>query len=179
MANVSLDRETNYIKVFDLTEIINGEEVMAPSPFSKHQRIIFKLAYLIKKHIEKSEIGEIFISPLDVILEEGVNRLQPDLIFIKNENLHIVQDWIRGVPDAVVEVVSENSFTLDTVIKKEIYERYGVKEFWLVFPPEKVIQIYTLQDGHYKLFNFAEQSGTVSSKIIEGLELSLEEVFQE
>ncbi len=173
-------KETFFIeRAFDLTEIINGEEYTAPSPFSNHQIILARLYNLFYQFISKSKIGEIFLSPLDVILEEGFNRLQPDLIFIKKENLHIVKDWIRGVPDLVVEIVSQNSLTLDSVIKKEVYERYGVKEFWLVFPEEKVIQVYINDKGRYRLFNFAEQKGTVKSQLLDGFEINVEEVFGE
>ncbi len=164
-------------RAFDLTEIINGEGYMAPCHFSNHQVILARLYNLFYQFISRSKIGEIFLSPLDVLLEEGVNRFQPDLIFIKKENLHIVKEWIRGVPDLVVEVVSQNSLTLDSVIKKEIYERYGVKEFWLVFQEEKVIQVYINDNGRYRLFSYAEQKGSVRSQILDGLEINIEEIF--
>ncbi len=173
------DKEANFLQSFDLTEIINGEKIMAPSPFAKHQLIVARLYNVFYKFVSEKKIGEVFISPLDVIFEEGVNRLQPDLIFVRKENTGIIQDWIRGAPDLVVEVISENSLTLDTVIKKEIYERYGVKEFWLAFPQEMAVQIYALEGGRYRLLSFAEQSGSVKSKIIEGLEVNINEVFQE
>ncbi|MBF0553938.1 MAG: Uma2 family endonuclease [Nitrospirae bacterium] len=73
-------------KDFDLTEIINGEEVMSPSPFRKHQRIIQKIVWEILSYLKKNDLGELDISPLDVIFEEGVNRLQPDIVFIRKEN---------------------------------------------------------------------------------------------
>lgn len=164
---------------FDLTEIINGEAVMAPSPFSKHQKAVFLLGMLIQKCAQEKGLGEVYVSPLDVILEEGVNRLQPDLIFIKNENLGIVQDWIRGAPDLVVEIASKGSITVDSVIKKEIYERYGVGEFWLVLPEEKTIQVYSLENNRYKIFSFAEEEGTVKSHVIGGLVIDIKDVFKE
>lgn len=167
----------NIQNTFDLTEIINGEEVVTPSPLSKHQSILLRLAVLVKKYIDENGLGSIFISPLDVILEEGVNRLQPDLIFIRKENLGIVQDWIRGVPDLVIEVASKGTITLDSIIKKEIYEKYGVAEFWLVLSEEKTMQVYTIENNRYKIFNFAEIEGTVKSQIIKGLEVSIKEVF--
>lgn len=162
---------------FDLTEIINREEIVTPSPLSKHQSILLRLAVLIKKHIDENGLGTLFLSPLDVILEEGVNRLQPDLIFVKKENLGIVQDWIRGVPDLVIEIASKGTITLDSIIKKEIYEKYGVAEFWLVLPEEKTLQVYTLENDRYRIFNFAEIEGTVKSQIIKGLEVNIKEVF--
>ncbi|MBF0319471.1 MAG: Uma2 family endonuclease [Nitrospirae bacterium] len=76
----------------DLTEIINGEEVVSPSPFGKHQKIAKKLNRIIDRYVEANGIGELYFSPLDVILEEGHTRLQPDLLFIRKENMGILQD---------------------------------------------------------------------------------------
>ncbi|MBF0463463.1 MAG: Uma2 family endonuclease [Nitrospirae bacterium] len=67
----------------DLTEIINGEEIMGPSPFIRHQKIVSRIASKIFSYIETNGLGELYLSPLDVIFEEGINRLQPDLLFIK------------------------------------------------------------------------------------------------
>jgi Uma2 family endonuclease len=163
---------------FDLTEIINGEERMPPSPFTRHQELVSNLFYEIREFIKKNNIGKVFLSPLDVIFEDNVNRLQPDLIFIKTENLAISQDWIRGVPDMVAEIVSKGSFEKDTIEKKAIYEKYGVKEYWIVFPEFETIEVYTLIDGKYKMLCAAEGAGIVKSKIIEGFEIDIKTVFK-
>ncbi|MDX1957858.1 MAG: Uma2 family endonuclease [Leptospiraceae bacterium] len=163
---------------FDLTEIINGEERMAPSPFGYHQSIVNRINYLILTYLEKNPIGEVYISPLDVILEEGINRLQPDLIFIKNENKHIFQDWIRGVPDLLIEIVSKGTHTRDTVEKKEIYERYAVSEYWLVYPETSTIEIFTLEDKRFKIFSSSDYTmDIVKSKLFVGLEIELKKIF--
>ncbi|MBF0538200.1 MAG: Uma2 family endonuclease, partial [Nitrospirae bacterium] len=162
---------------FDLTEIINGVEVMGPSPFGKHQNISWKLNDIISQHIKKTKIGYVFYAPLDVILEEGEQKLQPDLLFIKKKNMGIFQDWIRGVPDMVCEIVSKGSVTKDTITKKDIYERYKVPEFWLVIPELETIEVLTIEGDKYKIFSTAEGEGTVKSKVIEGLEIDITEVF--
>jgi Uma2 family endonuclease len=167
----------NEIASFDLTEIIEGEEIMAPSPLSSHQKLVAHLFRKISDHTERLDQGEAFISPLDVIFEEGVNRLQPDIIFIKKENAHIVKDWIRGVPDVLIEVVSAGSVTMDTVKKKAIYERYGVPEFWIVYPSLKTIEIFVLENEKYQLHSFAELQGKVTSKIIGDFELDINQIF--
>jgi Uma2 family endonuclease len=113
----------------DLTQIINGEEVMSPSPFLPHQRISNRLFVILSNYVNHLNLGEVFVAPLDVILEDEVNRLQPDVFFVSKQNKDILQDWVRGVPDLVIEIVSKGSVRLDTVIKKEVYERYGVREY--------------------------------------------------
>ncbi|WP_236861837.1 Uma2 family endonuclease [Candidatus Magnetominusculus xianensis] len=160
-----------------MTEIINGEEVMGPSPFFKHQRIVSKLHLIIGQFVNRNNLGEVCLSPLDVIFEEGVNRLQPDILFIKKENMNIGQDWIRGVPDMVCEIISAGSYEKDTDIKKAIYEKYKVPEYWIVIPELQTIEILTIDDDKYKLHSIAAFEGVVISKIIEGLQVAIKDIF--
>ncbi|MBF0319890.1 MAG: Uma2 family endonuclease [Nitrospirae bacterium] len=162
---------------FDLTEIINGEEIMGPSPFGKHQDIIMNIIRTILFHLQKNDVGKLCVSPLDVILEDAINRLQPDIIFIRKENLAIFQDWIRGVPDMVCEIVSPGSYRKDTAIKKKVYEKYKVPEYWIVIPELQTIEILTIENDRYETHSYAELEGIVTSKIIEGLQVNINDIF--
>ncbi|MBI5309048.1 MAG: Uma2 family endonuclease [Planctomycetes bacterium] len=162
---------------FDLTQIIEGEEIVTPSPYGKHQEVVFNLAFHVRKYTQENDLGKVFISPLDVILEENVNRLQPDVIFIKNENMGICRDWIRGVPDMVVEVVSRGTLVMDTITKKNIYEKYKIPECWIVMPEFESVEVFVLRDNTYELFSGAEGKGTVASRIIEGFEIDMNMIF--
>ncbi|MBF0317359.1 MAG: Uma2 family endonuclease [Nitrospirae bacterium] len=161
----------------DLTEIIEGEEIMGASPFCRHQIVLANLDYELKSYVKENDLGIIPFTPLDVIFEEGVNRLQPDLMFIKKENLAIVQDWIRGVPDMVVEVVSKYSMVRDTITKKGIYQRYKVPEYWIVMPEYEAIEVFVIENNIYELFSYAVESGSIKSKVIPGLEIDVASVF--
>ncbi|MEO5360785.1 MAG: Uma2 family endonuclease [Nitrospirota bacterium] len=163
---------------YDLTEIIDGVEVMGPSPFMKHQDISSNLYGIIWNYVKANGLGKVFYSPLDIIFEEGVNRLQPDILFIKKENMTILQDWIRGVPDMVCEIVSQGTFRKDTETKKAIYEKYKVPEYWIVVPEFLTIEIFTMENDKYKLNSAAEIEGTVTSKVIEGLKVNIEDIFE-
>ncbi|MBF0487397.1 MAG: Uma2 family endonuclease [Nitrospirae bacterium] len=163
---------------FDLTEIINGVEVMGPSPFRQHQDIAANLYDILRQHIKINNLGKLYFSPLDVIFEEGFNRLQPDILFVEKDNRGILQDWIRGVPDMVCEIVSPGSYENDTEVKKAIYEKYGVPEYWIVMPEQKKIEIFTIEGDKYKLFTVAAIEGVVTSKVIEGLQVNIEDVFE-
>ncbi|MBF0567406.1 MAG: Uma2 family endonuclease [Nitrospirae bacterium] len=173
METLTLQRE------LDLTEIINGEEVVSPSPFSKHQIISQRILWAVLSHVKKNDLGNVLYSPLDVILEEGLNRLQPDILFIRKNNTAIIQDWIRGVPDMVCEIVSQGSFRWDTNIKKDIYEKYGVPEYWVIIPELKIFEVFTIEEGKYKLHSYAESEGVVTSKVIGGLEINIKDVFED
>ncbi|WP_444548237.1 Uma2 family endonuclease [Candidatus Magnetomonas plexicatena] len=162
----------------DLTEIINGEEIMGPSPFFQHQKIVSKLHLIIGLYAKINNLGEVHLSPLDVIFDEAVNRLQPDILFIRKENLSIAQDWIRGVPDMVCEIISPYSYEMDTEVKKAIYEKYKVPEYWIVMPEPQTIEILTIENDKYKLHSFAAIGGVVTSKVIAGLQVDISEIFE-
>ncbi|MBF0321089.1 MAG: Uma2 family endonuclease [Nitrospirae bacterium] len=100
METLTLERD------LDLTEIINGEEIIGPSPFGKHQIVSENLYDIIRQHVKNNKLGRLHYSPLDVIFEEGINRVQPDLLFIREDNMGIFQDWVRGVPDMLCEIIS-------------------------------------------------------------------------
>ncbi|MBK8396643.1 MAG: Uma2 family endonuclease [Leptospiraceae bacterium] len=164
----------------DLTQIINGVEIMAPSPFGIHQRISYNLTLEIGLFLRNNPIGTLFTAPLDVILDPKINQVQPDLIFIKKENMGIFHEhgWIRGVPDLLIEVVSKGTITRDTEEKYEIYQKYGVSEYWLVFPEQQCIEIYTLENSIYVLYSSSEKTnGTVVSKILTNFELDANLIF--
>lgn len=169
--------ETENLQDWDLVQIINGKEIMSPSPISRHQIILSELNDIFKAFTKKKKLGKILISPLDVIFEEDINRVQPDLIYISNENKEIIKDWIRGVPDLLVEVVSKSSFYIDTADKKEIYQKYVVKEYWIVFPEYDTIEVFTLdENGVYKIFSKGTDDEVVKSKLLEGLEVKISDI---
>ncbi len=154
-------------------ELINGEVYEMPAPTTSHQRVLFRIA---KRLDEAKGKGEVLIAPVDVMLSEDI-LLQPDLVLVLDTTK--VKDRVEGVPDLVVEVVSPSSLKRDVVDKFRLYEKYGVKEYWLVFPAEKSLLIFTLTDKGYELFSEAHEKGRVKSKLIEGFELEVSEVFQE
>ncbi|MBF0317508.1 MAG: Uma2 family endonuclease [Nitrospirae bacterium] len=173
-----METQTIY-RDLDLTETINGVEVMSPSPFEKHQKISSNLNNMINPYVRNKKLGKVYYSPLDVILKEGEQRLQPDLLFIRKDNMAIVQDWIRGVPDMVCEIVSKGSVGKDTVTKRNIYERFRVPEYWIVLPEFETIEILTIEGDRYEIFSIAEGEGVVKSQVIEGLEVDIKDVFEE
>jgi len=86
---------------------------------------------------------------------------------------------IKGSPDLLVEIVSANSVSRDTVEKFRIYEGYGVGEYWIVFPELKVIEVFVLKDGKYSLFCSTENTeGFLSSVVLPDFKVKVEEVFE-
>ncbi|MBF0519068.1 MAG: Uma2 family endonuclease [Nitrospirae bacterium] len=151
---------------------------MGPSPFGKHQNVAANLYDIVRQYIKKHNLGKLYFSPLDVIFEEEIDRLQPDILFIKKENMAIFQDWIRGVPDMVCEIVSPGTYKKDTAIKRAIYEKYKVPEYWIVLPEFNAIEVLIIENGKYRTHSYAEIEGEVTSNVIEGLCVNIKDVFE-
>lgn len=162
-----------------LYELLKGTLVRKSSPTLIHQRISRKLVFVIENYILQKKCGEIFYAPLDVVLDEHTAP-QPDLVYVSNENAAVLNEEelvIVGTPDLVVEILSPGTAKRDKTLKKEIYEEFGVKEYWLVDPGNKTIEVYTLQNNHYELFFLADIEEKVKSALLPDLEIELTAIF--
>lgn len=159
-------------------EIIDGALLMSPAPDTWHQSWLNSLNILMSLFVRRTKFGRIFISPVDVVLDPA-NTVQPDIVFIGAKNLGIVQKQaILGVPDLVVELISSTSVRRDRYVKKELYERFGVAEYWIGDAANQSLEILTLREGRYQLHSSAEVSGRASSLVLSGLEFDLAEIEQ-
>ena len=137
---------------YESYEIIEGEKFMSPSVPLNHSGIIFRLGMLIGNYVIANKCGYVFPDDVDVHLPDG-NLFKPDLVVVKKENEGIL-NWhgaIYGVPDMVVEVLSRSTRKKDLTIKKDIYESNGVKEYWVIDPWVKAVDVYILRDGKFEL----------------------------
>lgn len=143
-----------FVEQYDDYEIIGGEKFMAPSADSWHNNAAGKLYLIIGMHVATNKLGLVFTDSLDVHFPDG-NVFKPDFMFISAANSKIVIDnkhsTIHGVPDMVAEVFSRSTMKRDIGIKKDIYERNGVKEYWMIDPWRESVSVYLLQDGKYFL----------------------------
>ena len=120
-------------------QLIEGQLVMSPSPFTRHQRIVARLLALLTDHIEKFQLGEVFVAPLDVFLND-LNVYQPDLVFVsKTRTAHVTERGIEGVPDLCVEVLSKSTQKYDLTTKRKVYAQSGFKHYWVVDPDAKTL----------------------------------------
>ena len=158
-------------------ELIDGELLMTPSPIPNHQRISGKLEFVVRKFVTENNLGEVFYAPCDVYLDDE-NVVQPDILFISKERLDIIGDKnIQSAPDIVIEIISENSVYRDMVQKKRLYARFGVKEYWIVIPEEKEVEVYILKDGAYQLYKTYTKVDILESPSLKGLKIGLKEIF--
>ncbi len=129
-------------------------------------KFILKFPFFLRKNT----IGKIRIAPYDVHFSKQ-NILQPDILFIKNENLHKIKSGgLYGSPDLVIEILSPSTSHFDYEEKKLIYERYGVQEYFIVEPNSKSVSAFYLENGEYE-----EQQSTTAK--IKSMILNAEIVF--
>ena len=118
-------------------EIIKNKLFMSPAPNTEHQHISGELEFFLRAFCKKNKLEKIFDAPFDVIVDEN-NVVQPDIIFIGNQNLErLTKRGFEGVPDLVVEIISPSTFYRDSYEKKDFYEKIGVKEYWLIEPANR------------------------------------------
>ena len=158
-------------------ELINGELLMSPAPSFFHQMSNSDLALFLKLYIKEHSLGWVVEAPTDVILD-NYNTVQPDIIFISKENFSkIKKNAMYGAPDLVVEIISPNSIRRDRYIKKELYEKHGVKEFWLVDIENKSVEVFNNNDRHFELFSLTVETGKIESNLFPELEILIESIL--
>jgi len=113
-------------------KVIDNKIYMSPSPVDRHQRISVHLTAQFFLFARQHDLGEVFAAPFDVYLDEKKNLVQPDLLFILKENAHIVQGHVHGSPDLIIEILSPSNKKRDLVTKKSLYEKFSVKEYWII-----------------------------------------------
>ena len=135
-------------------EIIEGVKFMAPSPGWGHVNVTANLVILIGGYARINKLGVAVADNFDVHFPDG-SLFKPDFIFVSAEKAKsLLQDknmTLHGVPDMVAEIFSRSTMKRDIGIKKDIYERNGVKEYWIINPWSESIEVYLLRDGKYYL----------------------------
>ncbi len=158
-------------------EIIDGDLYVTPSPRFSHQATSAKLYRAIDRYLDKHPIGEAYYAPLDVIFSDH-DVVEPDIIFVLNEHRQILQDWVRGAPDLVVEILSPTTKTIDRGPKLKAYARYGVTEYWIVDPVARAVELYRLTPTGYQLTRSFSEEESLASPMLPGFELQVASLFQ-
>ncbi|MEW8959175.1 MAG: Uma2 family endonuclease [Moorella sp. (in: firmicutes)] len=161
-------------------ELIGGEHYMTPAPTTVHQGFLAKLFHVLYKHVTANRLGQVFFAPVNVVLSPQ-DVVQPDLIFISNDRRHrLTPQNVQRAPDLVVEIISEASRRLDKKLKRNLYARYDVLEYWLFDPELQEVEIYR-RDAENRLVKEAEyeEQGTIISPLLPGLIINIEALWPE
>jgi Uma2 family endonuclease len=130
------------------TELVYGAMRVADAPTPHHQAAVLDFAVALDAHVRAQGIGEIWLAPLDVILDaERALVVQPDLLFISNERERIITDRVRGAPDMVLEVLSPFARVGDLQQRLGWFAYYGVRECWVLHLYQRRLEIVSCGDG--------------------------------
>ncbi|KKK74534.1 hypothetical protein LCGC14_2882800, partial [marine sediment metagenome] len=135
------------------------------------------IEYELESFVRREKAGRIFDAPYDVYLDNN-NVFQPDIMFISKERLGIIGEKnVQGAPDLVVEILSESTAYNDLRKKKKLYAKFGVREYWIVDPGEKSVEIYSLEGKEFNLSSRFSMNDNLESPLLYGLKIELLSVF--
>lgn len=146
-------------------QVIENNLIMSPAPIDKHQALIDEIYPELSIHVKRKKLGKTRVSASDVYLNKK-NVYQPDIYFVSNERLHLLKaNGLHGAPDLVIEILSPSTAKYDLQEKKDVYERSGVKEYWVVDPADNSTTGYYLVNDEYH--EFFSGTGRIESKLLD------------
>ncbi|OFW20666.1 MAG: hypothetical protein A3G21_22170 [Acidobacteria bacterium RIFCSPLOWO2_12_FULL_66_21] len=162
-------------------ELIDGEHFVSPSPGSAHQLIVGNLYLQIATFLREHPMGVVMLAPFDIVISR-YDVVEPDLIYFSSERFKttVGEKNAQGPPDLAIEVLSPSTRRRDEILKRRLYERSGVAEYWVVDPEIETIKVYVVQDGKYRLASelSREYEAMLSTPLLPGLTVPLAAVFQ-
>ena len=157
-------------------EIIGGVHYVTASPVTRHQRLVLRLAAALQEAIEGPGGAELFISPYDVVLSPH-DVVVPDLLVVCHERSdRITEKNLQGAPDLVVEILSPSTSGRDQGLKRDLYARCGVTEYWVV-DPEGTVAVHRRGGDGFGPLSRLTAADALTTPVVPGFELSLERFF--
>jgi len=164
-------------------ELIDGEHYVTPSPNLRHQQIQGDLFAMIWNYLEAHPIGRVFTARLDVVFSR-FDVVEPDIMYVSHERAKTVLTTanVQGAPDLVIEIGSPSTRQRDETIKRHLYERSGVSEYWVVDPEIDIVRVYKRGDegGFRRPIELSREAGDVlTTNLLPALDLPLTRIFRE
>ncbi|MDO8676977.1 MAG: Uma2 family endonuclease [Acidobacteriota bacterium] len=160
-------------------ELIAGEHFVTPSPTNRHQELSVRLTISIGVHLEgHSEQGKLYAAPFDVVITP-YDVVEPDLLVVLGDQLHILTEAnVKGAPGLVVEILSPGTRKRDQTLKRQLFDREGVREYWMVDPDRnRVVVCRRAADGSFPLVNTLDTTETLTTPLLPGWGLPLDKLF--
>lgn len=157
------------------TELIAGEVVVKPTPNLPHQRLVFRTAHYLQMLVQ---MGYIYVAPVDVVFDNE-NVLQPDVFWVAPDSQCEPMDdrFFHGSPDLVIEILSPTTARRDRDIKFVLYEKYGAREYWLVDPDARFVEVYRRQADRLVRLGFFGQGEKFTSPVLDNASLDVDTLF--
>lgn len=160
----------------DRHELIDGELIVTPAATPFHQDIARNIALRLAMHVQARNLGTIYFAPVDVRLTPDI-VLNPDIIFIAKDRQHMIgPKAVDAAPDLVVEILSPRTRQRDLGVKRDLYARFGVQEYWIVDPDARTLSILALHGDQFRE-SVGCEAGVYTSCVLPELKIPLGEVF--
>jgi Uma2 family endonuclease len=157
-------------------ELWDGELIMSPAPSFFHQEIVARLFYQLYDWVSKRKLGKVIAAPIDMVLSPH-RVTQPDVAFISRDRLGIIGRAINGPVDLAVEIISLGNRNRDRIEKRDLYEQYGVKEYWIIDPEAQTVEVLFAENGRYRLLMRCTPGQTAASRLLPGFEVAITALF--
>lgn len=158
-------------------ELLDGELIMTPAPAEIHQRISILLGWRLIQFVTENGLGRVYQAPFDVVLS-NTDVVQPDLLFVSNARAHVVTAAnVQGAPDLVVEILSPSTAERDRTLKRRLYARHGVSEYWIVDTEARSVAVLLLREGGFEVAGTYGEGDTLTSPTLAGFELRVDDIF--
>jgi Uma2 family endonuclease len=150
-------------------ELIHGEEIMSPSPTLSHQLLSSRLFKLLERLVPD---GIVLYAPLDVYLDEE-NVVQPDVLWAAAGGVckPVADKYLSGAPDLTVEILSPGTALRDKKDKFRLYEKFGVREYWIIDPDESLLEIWALRESRFVLVDVFGPTDACQSPLLGKVDL--------
>ena len=159
-------------------ELIEGDLLVSRAPHINHQLVISNLLYAFRSYLERNPVG--LIVPEAGVIFDQHNAVIPDLAFMTNERYaEIVSEGkMRAAPDLAIEVISAGQATRDRSLKRRLYGKFGVKEYWVVDPRARSVEVYLLTEQGLNLTATLREQDTLTSALLPNFTLQVAKVFE-
>lgn len=159
-------------------ELLEGEVVMSPAPRPMHQYTLRKLVRLLDNYATEHGLGDVLFAPIGVRLAGDV-FVQPDLLFLRQERVAAVvgETYLEGVPDFIAEILSPGTAHYDRHTKLLLYAHYGVAEYWIVDPENKVIEVFILDGETYRVAGIFLEGDAIDVGMFTAVNIQIDAVF--
>jgi Uma2 family endonuclease len=157
-------------------ELWDGELIMSPAPSFFHQKIMLRFYRQLDDWVKEHKLGEVITSPIDMVLSPH-RVTQPDVAYISRARLNIVTTTINGPVDLAAEIISLGNRNRDRIEKRDLYEQYGIKEYWLIDPEAQTVEVLHLENGRYQLFMRCTPGELAASKLLPGFDVPVTALF--
>lgn len=157
-------------------ELWDGELIMSPAPSFFHQQVLLRFYRRLDDWVREHKLGKVVTAPVDMVLSPH-RVTQPDVAYISRDRLNIVTNTINGPVDLAAEVISLGDRNRDRIEKRDLYEQYGIKEYWLIDPEAQTVEVLHLESGRYQLLMRSKPGETAASKLLPGFDVPITALF--